>query len=501
MAVNIQPVLLCGGSGTRLWPLSREGFPKQFLCLISEQSLFQQSVLRLTTLRGQFAPGEELLAPQIVCGEEHRFLVTEQLREIGVDPAAILLEPAGRNTAPALTMACMAARLEGDDPVLIVTPADQTISNQTAFSEAILVAITEAEKNNIVLLGLTPDRAETGYGYIQVEKHDSIDQNLENHLLQMIPVLRFVEKPDLYTAQSYLEETGYFWNAGIFVLKASVWLSSLLKFRPDIYQATRLAWEQREVDAKFTRPGKSEFFSIPGESIDYAVMEPITSAPSNQDSQTQLASVFMLPFSSVWNDLGSWDAVWQCLPRDANNNAKHGDVLIKDCKNTLAHANYRILSLVGVEDLIVVETADAVLVTQRYRSQVVKNIVGELQTNGRSEHITHRKVHRPWGWYDCLDEGDRFKVKRIQVNPGASLSLQRHNHRAEHWVVVRGIAEICSGDKTTLLNENQSAYIPIGETHRVANPGITPLEIIEVQSGSYLDEDDIERLHDDFGRI
>ncbi|MFZ9557686.1 MAG: mannose-1-phosphate guanylyltransferase/mannose-6-phosphate isomerase [Limnohabitans sp.] len=484
--IHTTPVILCGGSGTRLWPLSRTGFPKQFLCLTGHDSLFQQAATRLAQLG---SADINVSPPLLVTGEDHRFLAAEQLREAGIALGHALLEPAGRNTAPALTLAALAAQASGQDPVLVVTPADQTVVNTDAFTQAMQQAIWEAASGTIVILGITPDRPETGYGYIQVDGGaGTVDVGAGSAAL---PVKRFVEKPDAATAQSYLDAGGYFWNAGMFVLKASVWLKALAQFRPDILQATRTAWEQRREDGHFVRPGEDAFKAIPAESIDYAVMEHAPGAG---------LPIKMVPLDAGWSDLGAWDAVWNVLPKDATGNAHVGDVLFTDSRNTLVHATSRLVSLVGVDDLIVIETPDAVLVADRTRSQDVKHIVKALSDQGREEQTLHRKVHRPWGWYDSIDEGGRFKVKRIQVKPGASLSLQKHHHRAEHWVVVTGTAEITNGDKVILLTENQSTYIPLGEVHRLANPGTIPLEIIEVQSGSYLGEDDIVRFEDHYGR-
>ncbi|WP_082150984.1 mannose-1-phosphate guanylyltransferase/mannose-6-phosphate isomerase [Chromobacterium sp. LK1] len=477
---NVTPVILCGGSGTRLWPLSRTGFPKQFLCLTSNESLFQQAAQRLCDLADV---NIQLSSPLIVTGEDHRFLAVEQLREIGIELGGALLEPVGRNTAPALTLAALAATEEGHDPVLVVVPADQTVSDSSAFVSAMQVAIKEASNDNIVILGVTPDRPETGYGYIQVDS-STVGVGVQ-------AVLGFVEKPDEQTAKGYLEAGNYYWNAGMFVLKASVWLQALQAFRPDILTATRLAWGNRSTDVQFIRPDKDEFATIPSESIDYAVMEhcPGSTFP-----------IKMVPLDAGWNDLGAWDAVWKVLPKDETGNAHVGDVLTTGSRNTLVHATSRLVSLVGVENIIVVETPDAVLVADKSCSQDVKHIVSGLQKQRRVEHTLHRKVHRPWGWYDSIDEGGRFKVKRILVKPKASLSLQKHHHRAEHWIVVKGTAEITNGEKIVLLTENQSTYIPLGEIHRLANPGNIPLEIIEVQSGSYLGEDDIVRFEDCYGR-
>jgi mannose-1-phosphate guanylyltransferase/mannose-6-phosphate isomerase len=476
--IQVTPIILCGGLGTRLWPLSRTGFPKQFLCLTGKESLFQQAATRLAQLG---SADTTVSAPLLVTGEEHRFLATEQLRESGIGLGHALLEPMGRNTAPALTLAALAAQAGGEDPVLVVTPADQTVTNTTAFTQAMQQAIQEAAAGTIVILGIVPDRPETGYGYIQVYGGD----------FTALTVQRFVEKPDAATAQSYLDAGGYFWNAGMFVLKASVWLKALEQFRPDILQATSIAWDQRREDGHFVRPGEEAFKAISAESIDYAVMEhaPAAGLP-----------IKMVPLDAGWSDLGAWDAVWSVLPKDTAGNAHVGDVLFTDSRNTLVQATSRLVSILGVDDLIVIETPDAVLVADRAHSQDVKHIVKVLADQGREEQTLHRKVHRPWGWYDSIDEGERFKVKRIQVKPGASLSLQKHHHRAEHWIVVKGTAEIINGEHKLTLTENQSSYIPLGEVHRLANPGTIPLEIIEVQLGSYLGEDDIVRFEDHYGR-
>ena len=477
--INVTPVILCGGSGTRLWPLSRAGFPKQFLSLTGKETLFQQAAQRLVALASDEI---QVAKPLIVTGEEHRFLASEQLREVGIELGAALLEPVGRNTAPALTLAALGAQEGGEDPVLVVAPADQTVVNTAAFTLAMQQAIREADSGSVVILGITPDRPETGYGYIQARSESSAGVET---------VMRFVEKPNADTAKQYINEGGYYWNAGMFVLKASVWLQALSAFRPDIADATVAAWNRKSLDNAFIRPAKVEFTAIPSESIDYAVMErcPDSNFP-----------IKMVPLDAGWNDLGAWDAVWNVLPKDDQGNAHLGDVLTADSRNTLVHASGRLVSLVGVQDLIVIETPDAVLVADKTRSQDVKHIVTQLQAAKREEHTLHRKVHRPWGWYDSIDDGSRFKVKRIQVKPGASLSLQKHHHRAEHWIVVKGTAEITNGDKILLLTENQSTYIPLGEVHRLANPGAIPLEIIEVQSGSYLGEDDIVRFEDHYGR-
>ena len=476
--VVIQPVIMAGGSGTRLWPLSRAGYPKQFLVLgDSNRSLFQEAAARLAALAG---PERTLVAPLIVGNEEHRFLVLDQLRELRQEPAAVLLEPVGRNTAPALTLAALQALEGGQDPVLVVTPADQTVTDEAAFTAALGQAIEQAAQGRIVILGITPTAPETGYGYIRSEPETGARR-----------VAQFVEKPDLATAERYLADGGYCWNSGMFVLRASVWMQALQTFRPDIAAAVQAAWAPRQCDARFVRPGKAEFAAVPSESVDYAVMERCPGSAFD---------IRMVALDAGWNDLGAWDAVWQVARKDAHGNASVGDVITQDSRDTLVHSSGRLVSVVGVDNLVVVETADAVMVADRSRSQDVKKIVASLEEGGRTEHTLHRKVHRPWGWYDSIDAGPRFQVKRIMVKPGARLSLQMHHHRAEHWIVVSGTAEITNGDKVLLLSENQSTYIPLGEVHRLANPGKVPLEIIEVQSGSYLGEDDIVRYEDTYGR-
>jgi len=470
--IAVQPVIMAGGSGTRLWPLSRAGFPKQFLVLSGNTSLFQQAASRL---QGLSDTQLEVAAPVVVGNEEHRFLVLDQLRELKAEPSAVLLEPVGRNTAPALTLAALQALEDGSDPVLVVTSADQTVTDTAAFIQALRGAVAMAADGAIAVLGITPDRPETGYGYIRADG---------------AKVAQFVEKPDAVTAEKYVASGAYYWNAGMFVLKASVWMAALERFRPDIATACRAAWAARSSDTVFVRPGKVEFSTVPSESVDYAVME---KCPGVLDIRMQ-------PLAAGWNDLGAWDAVWQVAEKDADGNASVGDAIVTDSRNTLVHATSRLVGVVGLDDVVVVETPDAVLVTSREKSQDVKAIVNRLGREQRGEQVLHRKVHRPWGWYDSIDSGPRHQVKRILVKPGASLSLQMHHHRAEHWIVVSGTAEVTNGDKVIMLTENQSTYIPLGQTHRLANPGKLPLEIIEVQSGSYLGEDDIVRFEDTYGR-
>ena len=492
---TVLPVILCGGSGSRLWPLSRAGFPKQFLDLSGSgdgKSLFQQAVARLNQLSSSSTSLGNTL---IVTNEDHRFLVLDQLREMSGINATLLLEPVGRNTAPALTLGALYASESGankeSDSILVITPADQTIQNAEAFTKALqhcIAAVTEdANKKTIAILGIRPTAPETGYGYIK--RSDNKGRFAE------YTVEQFAEKPNLETAIAYLEDGNYCWNSGMFVLRASTWLAALQEFRPDILSTTQKAWDQKTEDladgTPFVRPEKALFSGIPSDSIDYAVIE---KCPGSQ------YHVKMVELDAGWNDLGAWDAVWQVGNKDAEGNVTSGDVLLSHSRNSLVHASSRLVSTVGLDNVIVVETADAVLVADRSQSQDVKHIVQQLESQNREEKNLHRKVARPWGWYDSVDEGERFKVKRIQVKPGASLSLQMHHHRAEHWIVVKGIAEITNGDKVITLNENQSTYIPQGQTHRLANPGKTPLEIIEVQSGSYLGEDDIVRFEDTYGR-
>jgi mannose-1-phosphate guanylyltransferase/mannose-6-phosphate isomerase len=478
-ALEVQPVVMAGGSGTRLWPLSRAAYPKQFLVLDGQASLLQQAATRLAHL----ASPQWTMRPLMVVGnEQHRFLMLDQLRELEGAAPTVVLEPVGRNTAPALTLAALQAAGDGLDPVLVVTPADQTVTDEAAFGAAMREAILGAAEGEIVILGVHPDRPETGYGYIRSGTKTASGR---------YAVDRFVEKPDLDTARKYLAAGGYYWNGGIFVLRASVWLRALDTYRADIEAATRKAFDERTVDGAFVRPGAAAFAAVPAESVDYAVMEKCTAGGT---------PITMVPLVAGWNDLGAWDAVWQVADKDEQGNAASGDTIVRDSSNTLVHSTSRLVSVIGVKDVVVVETPDAVLVSDRTSSQRVKAIVGDLDEAQRGEHALHRKVHRPWGWYDSIDAGARFQVKRIMVKPGASLSLQKHHHRAEHWIVVTGTAEVTCDDRTMLLTENQSTYIPLGSVHRLANPGKVPLEIIEVQSGAYLGEDDIVRFEDTYGR-
>jgi mannose-1-phosphate guanylyltransferase/mannose-6-phosphate isomerase len=478
---QVTPVILSGGSGTRLWPLSRTAFPKQFLVLSGKTTLFQQAVERLQSLKN---PSVTLNDTLIVTNEEHRFLVLDQLREMKDIKAQFLLEPIGRNTAPALTLAALQAVEKGEDPILVVTPADQTVQDQASFTKSLHHAIELASKGSIAVLGIKPTKPDTGFGYI---KKDTLED--EHHAFT---VLNFTEKPDLKTAETYLKSGEYFWNGGMFVLRASVWLKAIQDFSLEIYEVTLKAFNQKTNDDLFIRPNENLFKLIPASSIDYAVIE---KCPSSN------FEIKMVELDAGWNDLGSWDAVWQVGDKDKNQNVTYGDTLLENTKNSLVYADHKLVSVVGLDNIVVIETSDAILVMDRNQSQEVKMVVNKLGIENREEKNLHRKVSRPWGWYDSLDEGENFKVKRIQVNPGASLSLQKHAKRAEHWVVIKGIAEVICNDKKITLKENESTYIPLGQTHRLSNLGEGVLEIIEVQSGEYLGEDDIERFDDNYGRV
>jgi mannose-1-phosphate guanylyltransferase/mannose-6-phosphate isomerase len=482
----IQPVVLSGGSGTRLWPLSREKYPKQLLPLIGDDSLLQATVRRTEGI-----DGFDLAAPMVVCNEEYRFVIAEQLRLMG-RPGLMVLEPTGRNTAPALTLAALAAMRDGADPVLLVMPADHVITDTDTFRSVVSQGARLATGGAVVTFGITPDAPETGYGYIQAG--DAWDA-------PGIParrIARFVEKPDMATAQSYLAQGSYLWNSGIFMMRASVWLAAIGACRADILSACMAAWDQGSRDGEFVRVAKELFAACPSDSIDYAVMERITSTAAT--TAVALPVGVVLPLQAGWSDVGAWDALWQVLPKDAAGNVAQGDVLLQDCSDTLALSDDRLLACVGVRDLVVVATPDAILVAHKDKTQDVKKIVDTLKQRKRTEGQIHRKVFRPWGWYDSVDAGARFQVKRIVVKPGGTLSLQMHHHRAEHWIVVSGTAKVTKGEETFLVSENESTYIPLGTTHRLENPGRVPLEMIEVQSGSYLGEDDIVRFEDVYGR-
>lgn len=466
----ILPVIMAGGSGSRLWPLSRQLNPKQFLQLCGDATLLQQTLARLE--------GLETTPPSIICNEDHRFMAAEQLRQMGESNASIFLEPVGRNTAPAIALAALQATAAGDDPVMLVLAADHYIADQQAFQCAVGDAMKLAEEDKLVTFGIVPTQAETGYGYIQR------GQSLPYH---GYAVARFVEKPAVATAQAYLDAGDYYWNSGMFMFKASVYLKALGDFRPDILAACTRAMEHAHPDLDFVRIDAAAFEKCPSDSIDYAVME-----------KTQDAAV--IPLDAGWSDIGSWSALWEIGAKSADSNVVHGDVIATDTHNSLIRAEHRMVSTIGVQDMVVVETKDVVMVAHKDRVQDVKKIVGHLNDQGRHEHINHREVYRPWGMYDSIDSGERYQVKRITVKPGARLSVQLHHHRAEHWIVVSGTAQITVAEETKILSENESIYIPLGKTHCLENPGKIPLELIEVQSGSYLGEDDIVRFDDVYGR-
>ncbi|HHA2515734.1 mannose-1-phosphate guanylyltransferase/mannose-6-phosphate isomerase [Stenotrophomonas maltophilia] len=464
---SIQPVILSGGSGTRLWPLSREAYPKQFLPLAGELTMLQATWQRVAPLAAR--------GPLVIANEEHRFVAAEQLQQVGAEPAAIILEPVGRNTAPAIAVAALEATRDGADALLLVLPSDHVITDEAAFRNAVQAAASAAEAGKLVTFGIVPTGPETGYGYIKAADGQGLRA-----------VERFVEKPDLETATGYVSSGQYYWNSGMFLFKASRYLQELECFQPAMLASSRQAWQQARRDADFTRLDRDAFTAVQSDSIDYAVME-------------KTADAVVIPLDAGWNDVGSWTALRDVSQQDGDGNAHQGDVIAIDCRNTYAYAQ-RLVALVGLDDVIVVETEDAVLIGKADRMQEVKTVVAKLKAEGRSEATWHRKVYRPWGAYDSIDNGERFQVKRITVKPGGTLSLQMHHHRAEHWIVVSGTAEVTRGNEVILLSENQSTYIPLGVTHRLRNPGKLPLELIEVQSGSYLGEDDIVRFEDTYGR-
>jgi mannose-1-phosphate guanylyltransferase/mannose-6-phosphate isomerase len=468
----LTPVILSGGSGTRLWPLSRKNLPKQFLALYGDASLFQQTVTRTRSIKGAGAP-------IVVCSEEHRFLVAEQLRTLQVEGATILLEPVPRNTAPAIALAAWQALAHDADATLLVLPADHLIGNTVAFAAAIEQALPLATTGWLATFGIRPTRSETGFGYIQ--RGDAIDAH-------GFHVARFVEKPDAQHAQAYLDAGSYDWNSGMFLFQAARYLEELQRYAPAMHAASKAAFDAAKADLDFIRIDKDAFVAAPDNSIDYAVMEKATRAA-------------VVPVDCAWSDIGSWDALWAVAEHDADGNRLEGDVIAIDSRNCFVHGTERrLVAALGLDGLVIVDTPDAVLVAPRERVQEVKQVVARLKTEGRQEHLFHRKVYRPWGSYDSIDMGKRFQVKRITVKPGASLSLQKHHHRAEHWVIVSGTAEVTRNDEVFLLAENESTFLPLGAVHRLRNPGTGPLELIEVQSGDYLGEDDIVRLEDVYGR-
>ena len=476
------PVILSGGSGTRLWPLSRQAYPKQFLALAGEDTMLQATWQRVAELASA--------APLVVANEDHRFMVAEQLRQVGCTPAAIVLEPVGRNTAPAIAVAALQATADGADPLLLVLPSDHVIADAAGFRAAVAAATPAAQAGKLVTFGIVPTAAETGYGYIKAASDESTPtttaQTQGARASAVRQVAGFVEKPDAATAAQYLASGQYFWNSGMFLFKASRYLAELERHAPAMLTACRAAFEGAKRDTDFVRLDKAAFAACPSDSIDYAVME-----------KTDAAMV--LPVDIGWNDVGSWSALWEVSEQDGDGNAHHGDVISIDSRNSYAYAR-RMVALVGVDDLVVVETDDAVLVARKDRVQQVKDVVARLKAEQRTQAALHREVHRPWGSYDSIDMAEGFQVKRIKVKPGARLSLQSHTRRAEHWIVVRGTARVTRDNDVFELFANQSTYIPIGAKHRLENPGTEMLELIEVQSGDYLGEDDIVRYEDVYGR-
>ena len=465
----IVPIILSGGSGTRLRPLSRKLHPKQFIDLVNDTTLFQDTILRLP---------KDAANPLIICNEEHRFLAAEQLRQINKESNGIILEPIGKNTAPAIALAALKFINNGEDPLLLVLSADHLIQNIDAFHRSIKIAEKLAERDKLVTFGIVPDKAETGYGYIKANIYNTADY---------YKIQSFTEKPNQEDAQKYLDSGNYLWNSGMFMFKASVYLQELEKFEPEILSSCKKSCQTEYKDKDFIRLNKDEFYQCPEKSVDYAVME-----------HTEDAMV--VPLDADWSDIGSWDALWDAKNKDQDGNVSEGDVILDEVKNTYAYSSNRLVSVIGVSDLVIVDTQDALLVADKKYSQNIKNIVNQLKQDSRSEADNHRKVFRPWGYYDSIDADDGFQVKRILVNPGAKLSLQKHEHRAEHWVVVKGVAKVTCGEKIFSLKENQSTYIPKGEVHRLENQEGIDLEIIEIQTGDYLGEDDIIRLEDDYQR-
>jgi mannose-1-phosphate guanylyltransferase len=465
----IVPIILSGGSGTRLWPLSRKLHPKQFIDLVNDTTLFQDTILRLP---------KDAANPLIICNEEHRFLAAEQLRQINKESNGIILEPIGKNTAPAIALAALKFINNGEDPLLLVLSADHLIQNINTFHQSIKIAEKLAEKDKLVTFGIVPDKAETGYGYIKA----NIDNTADYYKIQS-----FTEKPNQEDAQKYLDSGNYLWNSGMFMFKASVYLQELEKFEPEILSSCKKSCQTEYKDKDFIRLNNDEFYQCPEQSVDYAVME------YTKDG-------VVVPLDANWSDIGSWNALWDAKNKDKDGNVSEGDVILDGVKNTYTYSSNRLVSVIGISDLVIVDTQDALLVADKKYSQNIKNIVNQLKKNNRPEADNHRKVFRPWGYYDSIDADDGFQVKRILVNPGAKLSLQKHEHRAEHWVVVKGVAKVTCGEKTFSLKENQSTYIPKGEVHRLENQEGIDLEIIEIQTGDYLGEDDIIRLEDDYQR-
>jgi len=469
----IIPVILAGGSGSRLWPLSRQHYPKQLLKLFGDKTMLQQTLLRLNGL-------PELASPIVVCNVEHRFMVAEQLSEIGLSDSAIILEPLARNTAPALALAALHAKTLDHDATLLVLSADHMICDVPEFQRVVNVAVESAAKNHLVTFGVHPTHPETGYGYIKTHQ-------IEDNLTETFAVEQFVEKPNLETAESYLAAGCYYWNSGMFVFKTDIFLAELQLHSPDVVIAADQArtWAVRDLD--FIRVDKDSFASAPNISIDYALME-------------KSRNVFCVPLNAGWSDVGDWKSFWDVSQKDAAGNSFIGDSIDVNSTNTLVFSQDKLVATLGVDNLMIINTPDAVLVADKSQAQQVKAIITQIEQQKRNEHLQHREIYRPWGCYDAIDTGDRYQVNRIRVKPGASLSLQLHHHRAEHWIVVKGTALVQRGEETMLLSENESTYIPVGTKHRLTNPGKIPLEIVEVQSGPYLDEDDVIRYEDSYGR-
>lgn len=487
MSLKIQPVILSGGSGSRLWPMSRAMYPKQLLPMVTDKSLLQDTVSRINTL-GTSYDNLEVFDPVIVCNEAHRFFVAEQMLELGKSQSQIILEPVGKNTAPALTLAALSTAANDKETIMLVMPADHIIKDSKEFHQVIAEGAELASAHHLVTFGITPSHAETGFGYIRK------GTLIENIQAEATTIAQFVEKPELSTAEGYLASGDYLWNSGMFMMKANDWLNAIAHFNPEMASCVEQAWKNGVQDHDFYRVDKMVFEQCPSDSIDYAVMEKVVQAPLKEMSTAVIA------LDAGWSDVGAWSSLWDVSEKDQSGNVTRGDVFVHDSNNCLIYSENRYVAGLGLDNLVIVETADALLVSNKDNAQDVKHAVAWLKNESRDEHIVHRKVYRPWGSYEGIDSGDRYQVKRISVKVGASLSLQLHHHRAEHWIVVKGTAQVTRGDDVFLLTENESTYIPLGIKHRLENKGSIPLDMIEVQSGSYLGEDDIVRFDDVYGR-